>query len=370
MDIGIELGLNKTDLDAIKTNFGDDLTKCFTEMLTLWLKQVNPLPTQRALVEALRSPIVNQGQLAQCIEKEDLLDESSSSEVVTPRTVLVPYEADNKLFPYISDVDVQDEQARRELEQRLKEESETLRLQFCILMNKYFDSLEDRQYSIQKLIRYLKSCLEMDHLLPEPKVVDDIMKLIESKSSFFNYKLIEYMIQLSGTDDDKQNLGDYQTKFSIYAKRRVYECPAIISKSNPSSETELHVKLDSKYDKCTVDELTGFQSRLCMILNRKVYAIRLLSVQRGCFELVYAISDYIVKATFPLTENQESELAALGVLQLTCNDYRLKSTTQVRIYGHIAVCIRVYRHHCLRAWCITKYMYKHKTTIPALITVI
>jgi hypothetical protein len=334
MDIGIELGLNKTDLDAIKTNFGDDLTKCFTEMLTLWLKQVNPLPTQRTLVEVLRTPTVNQGQLAENVEKQDLLNELSSSEVVTPRAVLVPYEIDNQLFPHISDVDVQDKQARRELDQRLKAESEALRLQFCILMNKYFDSLEDRQYPTQRLSRHLKSCLEMDRLLPEPKVVDDIIKLIESKSSFFNYELIEYMIQLSGTNGDKENLENYRTKFSTYAKRRIYECPATISNSNPS-ETELHVKLDSKYDKCTVDELTGFQSRLCMILNRKVYAIRLLSVQRGCFELVYAISDYIVKATFPLTEKQESELVALGVLQLICNDYRFKGTkSQVQVCTH------------------------------------
>ena len=330
MDIGIELGLDKTDLDVIKTSCGDDLTKCFTEMLTLWLKQVNPLPTQKALVEALRRPAVNQNQLAERVEKEDFLHDLSSSEVVTPRAVLVPYEAENKLFPHIISV-VQDEQSRKELEQRLKAESEELRIQFCFLMNKYFDSLEDRQYSIPRLIRHLKSCLEMDCLSPEPKVIDDIMTLIESKSSFFNYQLIEYMINLSGTDNDKQNLGSYQTKFSNYAKRRIYECPAIISKLSPN-ETELHVKLDSKYDKCTVAELEDFQSRLCMILSRKVYAIRLLSVEKGCFKLLYAISEYAAKATFPLSMEQESKLADLGVLQLTCNNYQLKSTaSQVQV---------------------------------------
>ena len=107
---------------------------------------------------------------------------------------------------------------------------------------------------------------------------------------------------------------------------------ALVSISNPN-ETELHVKLDSKYDEYTVAELTDFQSRLCRILNRKVYTIRLLSVQRGCFKLVYAISNYIVNATFPLTDKQESELAALGILQLNCNDYHLKSTTsQVQVH--------------------------------------
>ena len=344
MDIGIELRLNKTDLDAIKTRVGDDPRKCFTEMLTLWLKQVNPLPTQRALVEALRNPTINLGQLAESVEKEDLLNDlSSSDQVVTPRAVV----ADNQLFPHISDI--QDEQSRTELEQRLKAESEAIRLQFCTLMNKYFDYLEDQQYSIPRLIRYLKTGLETDYLFPEPKGADyeDIMKLIETKSSFFNYQFIEYMIDSSGANDDVQKkLENYRTKFSDYAKRRVYECPAAISKSNPS-ETELHIKLDSKYDKYTVAELTDFQSRLCGILNRKVYAIRLLSVQRGCFKLIYAISDYIVKATFPLIEKQESELAALGILQLNCNDYCLKCTTskvQVRVHGHMSM-THSYMHH-------------------------
>ena len=223
MDIGIELDLKKPDLDAIETNFGNDLTKCFTEMLTLWLKQVDPLPTQGALVEALRSPIVNLGQLAESVENEDFFIELSSreSEVSTPRAV------DNQLFPHINDI--QDEHSRRELEQRLRAESEEIRLEFGILMHRYFDSLEDQQYSIPRLIRYLKTGLETDCLLPEPKVIDDIINLIKSKSSFFNYQLIEYMIKLSGTNDDKQNLGNYQTKFHNYAKRRVYEAPAIIT---------------------------------------------------------------------------------------------------------------------------------------------
>ena len=356
MDIGIELGLNMTDLDAIETNFGSDPKKCFTKMLTLWLEQVDPLPTQRALVEALRSPTVNLGQLAESVENEDLLVELSSSEVVTPRAVVVPYEADNQLFPHIDDI--QDEQSRRELEQRLRAESKEIRLQFCILMNKYFDSLEDQQYSIPRLIRYLKTGLETDCLFPEPNNANygDIMKLIESKTSFFNYQLIEYIIQLSGTDDDKQNLENYLTKFSDYAKRRIYECPAIISRSNPS-ETELHVKLDSKYDECTVAELTDFQSRLCRILNRKVYAIRLLSVERGCFKLVYAISDYIVNTTFPLTKKQESELVALGILQLICNDYQLKSTTsQVQVYIYAYNVMRTMSNSHVHAshvqWCV------------------
>ena len=101
------------------------------------------------------------------------------------------------------------------------------------------------------------ACMEIDCMLilPEPKVIDDYNEINWKKTSFFNYELIDYMIQLSGTDDDKQNLGNYRTKFSIYAKRRVYESPAIISNLSPS-ETKLHA---------------NWFSKSTLILNRKVY---------------------------------------------------------------------------------------------------
>ena len=184
------------------------------------------------------------------------------------------------------------------------------------------------------------------------------------------------MIRLSGTNDDKQNLESYRTKFIHYAKRRVYECPAIISNLNPANETELHVKLDSKYDNCTVAELEEFQSRLCMILRRKVYAIRLLSMEKGCFKLVYAISDYSANATFPLSEEQESKLADLGILQLTCNDYQLKTTIEVREYGTVLATCHVHRiqsqwsvfvnqHHSLCLVCIEEASWQYKRRCDA-----
>ena len=204
-------------------------------------------------------------------------------------------------------------------------------------MHKYFSSLEDQCVSVRRLVRYIQSPLETDCLSPEPKIVDDIIDIIKNKSSFFNYELLGYMIELSGTDSDKQNLEKYRTEFRAYAKRRVYECPSIFAKSNPS-DTELHVKLDSKYDKCTLTELEELQGRLYMILNRKVYTIRLLSVENGCFKLTYAIPRYIEKITFPLSEKQESELAALGILQLICSNYQF---TKVRGHGECCFYISV-----------------------------
>ena len=287
------------------------------------------LPTQKSLVEALRQPTVNLGQLAGHVERQDLSNLGVPEVVVPRRAVSFPDEPEKLTFPHISS-EVRDEQTRRELELKLRTETKDLISRFNILMSKYIDSLEDQRYPIQRLVRHLKLLLETDHLSLEPEGIDDIMEIIRSNSSFFDYQLIKEVIELSGTDKDKQNLESYQTN----------ECPAIISKSNPS-DTELHVKLDSKYDKCTITDLKELQGRLYTILERKVYVFRLLSIEKGCFKLTYAIPHYIEENTFPLSKEQESELADLGILQLICNGYRFTNTTKVRGHGECCFCISV-----------------------------
>ena len=44
MDIGLELDLAKSDLDAIQERHRENVDKCFTEILDLWL-QTNQRPT-------------------------------------------------------------------------------------------------------------------------------------------------------------------------------------------------------------------------------------------------------------------------------------------------------------------------------------
>ena len=71
MNIGIELNIAKTDLDAIKG--AGDPGVCLTEMLTLWLKLVDPLPTWSALISALKQPPIGCQQLAEQIETKHVV---------------------------------------------------------------------------------------------------------------------------------------------------------------------------------------------------------------------------------------------------------------------------------------------------------
>ena len=62
-DIGIELGVRKTELDIIKDHSFDP-SDCLREMIAIWLKSYDFPPTWQALAEALESPVIREKKLA------------------------------------------------------------------------------------------------------------------------------------------------------------------------------------------------------------------------------------------------------------------------------------------------------------------
>ena len=67
-NLGLGLGLKFDVLDTIKTRCSGNPMECFRDTLKDYLKTVTP--SWRALVEALRSPIVDQPQVAEKVEKK------------------------------------------------------------------------------------------------------------------------------------------------------------------------------------------------------------------------------------------------------------------------------------------------------------
>ena len=63
-NIGLELDVDPGSLDAIEGS-NKNIEDCFRAMLTAWLKMSQPKPTGAALAEALQSPTVGYGHLAE-----------------------------------------------------------------------------------------------------------------------------------------------------------------------------------------------------------------------------------------------------------------------------------------------------------------
>ena len=137
---------------------------CLIEMLTLWLKQVDPLPTWSALITALQQPPIGLQQLAEQIEKMHIVNDSNG----------LSAEVAKLSFPHIKEV-VPDQCAREELEHRLRIESKDIMQEFHILRNKFFDSIEEQKIPIDKLMEYLED--ELSDCLPQRGVDSEPMTL-------------------------------------------------------------------------------------------------------------------------------------------------------------------------------------------------
>ena len=332
MNIGIELKLNKSDLDALKKTEGGDVGMCLTEMITLWLKKVDPLPTLCTLVTALKEPTIGLQELADRVNKQ-----WSESCATKTDSFSVDTEIDQISFPHISKV-ASDEKTRQLLEGRLREESLDIMQNFQVVINKFFDTLEDQDYPVKRLKRYLAGVIK-DKLKEELKNMEEIQDFIKCRSSFFDHRLVKYMITMAGSDEDKERLQKYEQAFLCYAKRRIYECPSKFKAICAPDEIEMHVKLDSEYDECKLEQLEGLQNRLSSILQINVYYCLLSEVKEGCLELTFSIPHHVQEAAFPLSTEQLVELEKLKVLYIACGDYQQLITSNSKPPELVRYCI-------------------------------
>ena len=341
-NIGIQLHITVSDLDVIKEKNLGNPDECFTELLTQWLRQVNPPPTWISMMTALRSPTVNLSAVAETVEREYGLNLESVLKN-TPQAATVQNEASqenvdvatNHKYQHIREFQGLSDEQKDQLEMRLEMESQNIQLKFLTLRSKFFDSLDAQQHPIKKLVRQLK-CLKVlkkeitpqssstvqsyEHTIDKINDIEDIKDIIEEQSTFFDFRIVEYMIENVGQNSDTKLLEEYKANFEHYIKRRMFECPTdIIPTHAPKDCCELLVKLEHNYDKLV--ELKQFQCRLSFILNISIHVLRLSSVREGCIQLCFLIPKFIQEAIFPLSKECLDKLKELGVIELSCGNH-------------------------------------------------
>lgn len=242
-DLGIELKLDITDLDAISKKHGSDTDACLTEMLTMWLKQTEPRPKWSTMIKALKREPIGFQQLAEDIEKNSGTKQHDKSLKLLPKGMI---ESD------------EESQEGPHLEGRLRAQTRGIIVEFNILKCKLFDTLE--RHSVPKLTEYLE-----DYHAENLTSFDDVKKFIKQKSSFYDYEIINHIIGVAGTEGDKERLNQYKKQFEAYAKHQ-FRTP---STSPTTSVSQISFKLDSEYRKLQGDDakLMQFQHRLCNLLK-------------------------------------------------------------------------------------------------------
>ena len=239
---------------------------------------------------------------------------------------------------------------KEKLHQRLYAESMDITFKFQDLFSSTVLSLKERNTSPQALYTHLvclgslKPTLSYDdpkqpvlkHYFPQLRTAERIegaMGIIGDYCSFFNFRIVELIINKVGTTEDKANLTKYKRDFSDYARRHVYECPSELG-AMTDGNAELFMTLDETYDNYTVSSLKLFVRKLAEILKLSSdAALKLCKIQLGSLKLTFQIPDFVKEDIFPLSVDQKRALAGLGVVHLSCGDYHF--TNEVATYLHL-----------------------------------
>ena len=225
---------------------------------------------------------------------------------------------------------------KQELDGKLRIESKQIMIQFQKLVSATIESLDRQNITLDKLLcnvmtlGSLKPVFEepqvpaLHHRFKELKAADTIPKfflVLNDYFSFFNYHIIEHIIEELGTEEDKAKLQRYKDDFNQYAKQRVHKFMPEFGPLSDSDHAEIFVKLDSQYDNYTVAEIEEFRHKLCDILNISECILHLCRIDEGCFQLMFQVPSSVQERIFPLSRGQEKALANMGVIRLTCRKY-------------------------------------------------
>ena len=223
-------------------------------------------------------------------------------------------------------------------------------IRFQELVSGTIESLIQQSVSQDKLVSHIMTLGAFDPVFKEPQVpvlcyclkelkaantMYEIFLVLNDYFSFFNYQLIEHIIKALGTKKDKAELQKYKDDFKQYAKQRIFECLPEFGPVSDEDHADIFVKVDSQYDNYTVAEIEEFRRKLSKLLHVSSQGIlRLCQVDKGCVQLTFQMPLFVQQEIFPLSREQERTLAAMGVIRLTCGEYKflVKSICEVSLY--------------------------------------
>ena len=287
-EIGIQLKIDYETLNVIECDC-DNVDSRFDKMLSTWLIQINPEPTWTRLSSALKSKPVDREDIAQNIERENLINESISTkneEVAVKVSVAPP--------------------------RKVATEMEELENKFSKLVRCTYDALvEKNKFSVSYLRSRFSSFpsrhrhehqdfLENNILKMQPgTTADDLWLQICYYGHFINYGLLKFIIDNTGCKDLISDMQQYEEELNRFCKETnihdFVKCfPVLYRKGLPSANNhELNVKVGDNFKLSDLNHLenafvTTFSlPEICGVILKKIFT--------GCFNITWMVPVHYAK---------------------------------------------------------------------------
>ena len=242
-----------------------------------------------------------------------------------------PKQAQEKkvLFPHL-DVTGLSEDDRIDLEHKLESQTQSMIARFARFKSDILKSLEEEQVPLKKLKHFVLSLEaftdnigvklldeEDKQKIKAAEDVSDVFITLCDYTSFFNYHIIEHIVDRFGSASDRKGMDDYVESFHAFCKRNIFEVPQnMLAVSSRRSAKVLVLKCTQSISSLKgVDRIKG---EIADIFGLRPSALQISSIKKGCIELHFLISAAVADYIFPVSPTQHTTLNAIGVRVLFC----------------------------------------------------
>ena len=221
-----------------------------------------------------------------------------------------------RYFPCLKVSSAQSADRLSMLKERLYEETDKLKFNFASLMRNLQMDLEKRlsvEQVVDILVFYDKNFADV---LGECTTFSKVFRRVRQFVSFFDYDLLEYLINEYGSDAVKTKLEIYEGHFHDFSQRRVTECPSNAFDEGDgeceSSEKFLVLVADKIIEDLTLDELKKFNCRINRNLDDQL--VKVIRVEGGSIRIIFRLFE---DRNFIIIEEQRQALQKEGVISIT-----------------------------------------------------
>ena len=157
---------------------------------------------------------------------------------------------------------------------------------------------------------------EKMQLLSSKTMAQVLMILLLERASFFNHQTIELVVNEYGSSDDKREMQKYLQEFNSYCERDVFEVPHSVFHPGQIEDSE-HLKYFAlkffEEGLIILQQITTICNRIAKTLHINSWALSLVSIEKGCVFLTFAIPIAIATNVLPISEAQLIELSRYGL---------------------------------------------------------
>ena len=164
------------------------------------------------------------------------------------------------------------------------------------------------------------------HEISQAGSMEQVFLILSDYWSWYNYYLLEEIINKYGDKDDQKRLDDFKENFSVFAQNRIVEFsqhPMTFGAAVGGDKTRIPLlfKVDRKWDSVHINQLPEIHQNLASILRVNPHTLYLASIQQGCILMIFLIPSSVAQVVFPLSASQQEALAASNIMQVMCGSH-------------------------------------------------